>query len=197
MMQSATHDDRDDVLEGEEATALPRTFVVEASGTATIVRDRDGITERTEGEISVTHHIETLEEFGEFWDLRNKHYPKRETVDKLLGELEDGSVHYDEDPDEWDVLIDGHVQAYYGIGEAIVEFDGDLDSFDAPNQRFWVRVANNIGHDVDDLVKDFAKDLKDSELWGPGARLAELTVKHGNRDDLEAHTEALLEEIEG
>ncbi|ELY58724.1 hypothetical protein [Natronococcus jeotgali] len=196
-MQSATHDDPDGVHENEEVTALPRAFVVEASGPATIVRDCGGVTERTEGEISITHQIETLEEFGEFWNLRNKRFPKQDAINKLVGELEDGDVCYEEEPDEWDVLIDGHVQAFYGLAKTIVEFDGDPDLFDAPNQRYWDRVANNIGHDVDELVQDFAKDLKSSKLWGPGARLAELTVKHANRDDLVAHTEALFEEVEG
>jgi hypothetical protein len=51
------------------------------------------------------------------------------------------------------------------------------------------------GDDVDEMTISLAKDLKQSPLWGPGVRLAELTVKHGNRDDLEGHAEALLEEV--
>lgn len=43
---------------------------------------------------------------------------------------------------------------------------------------------------------DSAQDLKESPLWGPGARLAELVVRHTNREDLEGYTEALLEELQ-
>ncbi|RQG93705.1 hypothetical protein [Natrarchaeobius oligotrophus] len=192
-------DDNDVVaaLEGEQATPLPRAFIAEASGPATVVRDRGEVTERAEVDLEITHRIETLEEFGEFWALRNKRFPENEAIGTLLEVEPDGARYVigDDQLDAWDVQVDGHVQAFFGVGEAIVEFDGDLESFDAPNQRFWSRVANNIGHDVDDLVADFARDLKSTSLWGPGAHLAELAVKHGSREGLESYTEALLEEV--
>ncbi|WP_265108208.1 hypothetical protein [Halosolutus halophilus] len=146
-------------LEGEKVTPLPRSFLVEASGPATIIRDHGDVIERTAGED-----------------------PKQEAINRLLGRQEDDQVRYDEQAAEWDVLIDGHVQAYFGLAETIV--DGiDLESFDAPDQRFHDRVRNYIGKDVDELVADFAHDLNPSSLWGPGVRIAELAVKHDNRED--------------
>ncbi|WP_265112250.1 hypothetical protein [Halosolutus halophilus] len=183
-------------LEGEQVTPLPRSFLVEASGPATIIREHGDVTERTEGEVEISYRIETLEEFGEFWALRNKRHPKQKAIHKLLGRQDDDQVRYDEQVEEWDVQIDGHVQAYFGLAETIVEFDGDLDVFDAPDRRFFQRIANNIGKDVDELVAGFAHDLKPSSLWGPGARIAELAVKHGNRENLEGHVEALLKEVD-
>lgn len=184
------------VSEDKQATQLPRSFVVEASGPATIVRDRGKVTERTDGEISITHHIETLEEFGEFWGLHTKRHPKRQAVNKLLEDLEDDSVAYNRDIDEWDVLIDGHIQAFFGLAETIADYDGNINDFEASSHRYWEQLANNIGDDVDAIVAGFATDLKSCSVWGPGPRLAELTVKHGDRDDLESYTAALLEEVE-
>ncbi|AHG00986.1 hypothetical protein HALLA_12210 [Halostagnicola larsenii XH-48] len=43
---------------------------------------------------------------------------------------------------------------------------------------------------------EFAKDLKQSELWGPGARLAELVVRHADREDLDGYVAALLDEVD-
>ena len=198
MSAGADNSDVAGALEGEtvDGTPLPRSFLVEASGPATIVRDHGDITERTEGTVEISHRIETLEEFGEFWALRSKRHPERTAVNKLLNAQDEGmGARYDQ-VGEWDVVIDGHVQAFFGVAEAIVGFDGDIEDFDAPNQRFLGRVLNNIGHDVDTLVADFAQDLISSDLWGPGARLAEIVVKHGNRKDLESDVEALLEEVE-
>ncbi|WP_265109153.1 hypothetical protein [Halosolutus halophilus] len=183
-------------LEGEQVTPLPRSFLVEASGPATIIREHGDVTERTEGEVEISYRIETLEEFGEFWALRNKRHPKQEAINRLLGRQEDDQVRYDEQAAEWDVQIDVHVQAYFGLAETIVEFDGDLDVFDTPDRRFFQRIANNIGKNVDEFVADFAHDLKPSSLWGPGTRIAELAVKHGNREDLDGAVEALCEALE-
>lgn len=181
-----------------EGTPLPRPFVVEASGPATMVRYRGDVTERSEVELTISHDVTTLEEFGEWWALRNKRFPRKQAIGQLLEDQTTDGVGYTVDADQreaWDVQIDGHAKAFLGVGKTIVNFGGDLEKFDAPNRRFLDRLANNIGKDADELVVDFAADLESCELWGPGARIARLTVEHGNRNDLEHHVEALLEEV--
>ena len=136
MSAGADNSDVAGALEGEtvDGTPLPRSFLVEASGPATIVRDHGDITERTEGTVEISHRIETLEEFGEFWALRSKRHPERTAVNKLLNAQDEGmGARYDQ-VGEWDVVIDGHVQAFFGVAEAIVGFHGDIEDFDAPNQ---------------------------------------------------------------
>jgi hypothetical protein len=187
-------------LEGEtvDGTPIPRSFLVEGSGPVTVVRDRGDVTERTEGEVTISHRLETLEAFAEFWSFRNLQNWKRTAVRAVLKEHED-DVHYvidDGQLEAWDIQVDGHAQAFVGVAETIVEGDVSPRGFDSPERRFHNYLQGMPpGDDVDEMTISLAKDLKQSPLWGPGVRLAELTVKHGNRDDLEGHAEALLEEV--
>lgn len=94
------------------------------------------------------------------------------------------------------MLIDGHIQAFFGLAETIADYDGNINDFETSSHRYWERLANDIGDDVDAIVAGFATDLKSYSVWGLGPQLAELAVKHGDRDDLESYTAALLEEVE-
>ncbi|GAB3669589.1 hypothetical protein [Halopiger thermotolerans] len=196
----AADDDVAGALEGEgvDETVLPRSFLVEGSGPVTVVRDQGDVVERTEGEISISRRLETLEGFATFWYFRDLRNWKRNAIREVLKEQEDDSLRYaisDEQLKEWDVQVDGRAEAFIGVAETIV--DGEVsDDFDEPDQRFLGYVDNVGNRDVDEMTLDFAKDLKLSDLWGPGVRLAELVVRHANREDLEGYTEALLDELE-
>jgi hypothetical protein len=104
MSAGADNSDVAGALEGEtvDGTPLPRSFLVEASGPATIVRDHGDITERTEGTVEISHRIETLEEFGEFWALRSKRHPERTAVNKLLNAQDEGMGARCDQVGEWD-----------------------------------------------------------------------------------------------
>lgn len=196
----AADDDVAGALEGEtvDGTVLPRSFLVEGSGPVTVIRDRGDVTERTEGDVSISRRLETLEGFATFWSFRDLKHWKRNAIREVLEDQEDNSLRYEIDDDQleqWDVQVDGRVEAFIGVAETIL--DGKVpDDFEAPNQHFLGYVDNPSGRDVDGMTLDFAKGLKESPLWGPGARLAELVVRHAEREDLEAHVEALLEEVE-
>ncbi|MDJ1433559.1 hypothetical protein [Halostagnicola sp. A-GB9-2] len=188
-------------LEGEtvDGTVLPRSLLVEGAGPVTVVREHDDVTERTDGEISISRRLETLEAFAMFWYYRDLKNWKRNAIREVLEDYEDGTTRYvisDEQLEQWDVQVDGRAEAFIGVAETIVE-DEVADDFDAPNQRFLGYVENPTGRDVDELTLEFSKDLKASPLWGPGVRLAELVVRHAERDDLGHYVEALLEEVEG
>ncbi|OIB59378.1 hypothetical protein [Natrialba sp. SSL1] len=181
-----------------DGTPLPRSFLVEGGGPVTVVRERGEVTERTEGEVEISRRLETLEAFAMFWYYRDLRNWKRNAIREVLESSEDGSLRYvisDEQLEEWDVQVDGRAQAFIGVAETIVGGDID-DDFEAPDQRFLAYVENPTSKKADGLTLDITKDLKDSPLWGAGARLAELVVRHADREDLEHYTEALLEEVE-
>ncbi|QCC60776.1 hypothetical protein NP511_02205 [Natrinema thermotolerans] len=201
MSEAAGADDADaaGALEGEtvDGTVLPRSFLVEGSGPVTVVRDQGDVVERTEGEVTISRRLETLEGFATFWNFRDLKNWKRNAIREVLEDHEDDITRYvisDEQLEQWDVQADGRAQAFTGVAETIVD-DEVSDDFEAPSQHFLAYVDNPADRDVDEMTLDFAGDLKTSPLWGPGARLAELVVRHANREDLEGHTEALLEEI--
>ncbi|AXR80978.1 hypothetical protein [Natrarchaeobaculum sulfurireducens] len=185
-------------LEGEQATPIPRSFLVEGSGPVTVVRDHGDVTERTEGEVTIAHRLETLEAFAEFWALRGLRNWKRNAIRTVLEAHED-DVRYvitDDQLEAWDVQVDGRAQAFIGVAETMLEEDVTAGSIGTDDQRFAGYLANATDKDVDELTLDLARDLKRSPLWGPGAKLAELTIRHANRDDLEGYVEALLEEVD-
>ncbi|ELY96643.1 hypothetical protein C482_15483 [Natrialba chahannaoensis JCM 10990] len=186
-------------IEGEtiDGTTLPRPFLVEGEGPVTVVRDRGEVTERTEGEVEISRRLETLEAFAMFWYYRDLRNWKRNAIREVLESSEDDEIRYvidGEQLEQWDIQVDGRVGAFTGVAETMVGGEAS-DDFDAPNQRFLAYVENPSNRDVDEMALDLAKDLKVSSLWGPGARLAELAVRHSNREDLDHYAEALLEEV--
>ncbi|AFZ74589.1 hypothetical protein [Natronobacterium gregoryi] len=188
-------------LEGEtiDGTVLPRSFLVEGSGPVTAVRDHGDVVERTDGEVSLSRRLKTLDGFATFWSVRDLRHWKRNAIREVLEDYEGDDVRYvisDEQLEEWDVQVDGRADAFVGVAETIVNSEVD-DEFDAPNQHFSGYVANPSGRTVDEMTLDLAKDLKTSPLWGPGARLAEVVVRHAEREDLEGYVEGLLEEVSG
>ncbi|WP_160064539.1 hypothetical protein [Natronorubrum halalkaliphilum] len=198
-MSEAADTDVADAIDGEavDVTALPRSFLVEGSGPVTVVRDHGDVTERTEGEVSISRRLETLDGFATFWAFRDLRNWKRNAIREVLEDHEDGSLRYvisDDQLEQWDVQVDGRAQAFIGVAETIV--DGEVaDNFEAPDHRFESYAQNPSGRDVDEMTLDFAKDLKTSPLWGPGTRLAELTIRHSKRDELEHYVGELLEEV--
>lgn len=184
-------------LEAIDGIELPRSFIVEAGGPVTVVRENGDVVEYTESELTVTRELETLEAFGEFWTIRDNLEWKRHAVDLLLEEYGtdvSGYLINEEQLETWDVLADGHAQAFFGLGELIAA-GVDVEALDdSLSREFANRVAHARG-DVGEIVAAFARDLETSELWGPGAQIAEIAVRHGEREDLEGHVEALLEEV--
>lgn len=188
-------------LEGETADGLvlPRSFLVEGSGPVTVVRDHGDVVERTKSEISISHRLETLEAFAQFWRYRDLQNWKRNAIREVLDDHEADSLRYiisDEQLDQWDIQVDGRAQAFIGVAETIVNYDDDPATIKPADHRFESYLENPTNKDIDEFTVDLAKDVKDSPLWGPGARLAELSVRHANREDLEGYTEALLEEVD-
>lgn len=186
-------------LEGEQATMLPRSFLVEGDGPVTVIRDHGDVTERVEGSVTISRRLETLNEFAQFWRFRDLRHWKRNAIREVLADHEDATVRYvisDDQLEAWDVQVDGCAQAFVGAAETILEDDVGPQSIDAGDHRFTSYLENPTDKDVDELTLDLAKDLKNSPLWGPGARLAELTIRHANREDLEGYIEALAEEVE-
>ncbi|SFS63444.1 hypothetical protein [Halostagnicola kamekurae] len=182
-----------------EGTALPRSFLVEGAGPVTVVREHGDITERTEGEVSITRRLETLDEFAQFWRFRDLRNWKRNAIREVLESRENELLRYvidDEQLEAWSVQVDGRVQAFVGVAETIVGGQIDPKSVTAADHRFESYLRNNTGKDADELTLEFAKDLKGSPLWGPGARLAELVVRHADREDLDGYVAALLEEVD-
>ncbi|AHG00985.1 hypothetical protein HALLA_12205 [Halostagnicola larsenii XH-48] len=133
-------------LESETAdgTALPRSFLVEGSGPVTVVREHDDVTERTDGEISISRRLETLEAFAMFWYFRDLKNWKRNAIREVLADREDCTTRYaisDEQLEQWDVQVDGRAEAFIGVAETIV--DGEVSGgIDGPDRRFLGYVEN-------------------------------------------------------
>ncbi|WIV67521.1 hypothetical protein [Natrialbaceae archaeon AArc-T1-2] len=181
---------------------LPHSFLVDASGPVTRVTERgDDTIEKVRADVTIQRHLETLSEFADFWKLRNKRRWKAAAVETLL-DSDDELTTYEltEDHiDSWDVVVDGRVEAYVGLAETMIDYDGDdpRDSDLPKTIADRLRLAGEGHRDVDHVVTDFARDLRTSELWGRGVDLAYINAKHAQRKDVADDLANLLEDLEG
>ncbi len=183
------------------AIRLPHSFLVTASGPVTRVTERsDNTIEKVRVDVSITRRLETLAAFTDFWELRNQRYWKAGAVETLLNS-EDADTNYEltrEDIEDWDVVADGRVEAFVGLARAMVDYDGsDPRGSDLPRTiADRLRLAGEGHRDVDHVVTDFARDLRSSDLWGKGADLAYINVRHAQHEDIESDLERVLEDLQ-
>ncbi|WP_245800517.1 hypothetical protein [Natrinema saccharevitans] len=179
---------------------LPHSFLVTASGPVTRVSERsDATIEKRPVTVSVEYRLETLAEFIDFWKLRDRRRWKSAAVETLLGN-EDLETSYEltrSHIEDWDVVADGRVEAFAGLGQLMVDYDGAPDSTDLP--RTIVDRLHLAGEDhrgVDEIVIEFARELRRSELWGTGVDLAYINAKHAQHEDVEDDLERVLENLQ-
>jgi hypothetical protein len=173
-------------------TPLPRRFLATASGPVTRITDHgDETTERVRADISIEYSIETLEEFATFWGFRDFRSWKRAALEALLERQEPDAVMYalnEDDLEEWDITVDGRVETFTGLVETMTEYTGrEPTCRDAIPHRIAARI-NGLAdgrRSTDDVLKEFADELSRAELWGPGAHLTLLNVKHAHHEDIE------------
>ncbi|MFC6763556.1 hypothetical protein [Natrinema soli] len=182
----------DEAQSTDYTTPLPRRFLATASGPVDRITDYgDETTERVRADISIEYSIETLEEFATFWSFRDYRSWKRVALEALLEEQEPDAVTYAIDEDdlkEWDVTIDGRVEAFAGLVETMADYTGRDPSYrDAIPHRIAARIngLTDGRQTTDDVLTEFADELHRAELWGPGAHLTLLNVKHAHHEDIE------------
>ncbi|WP_306061035.1 hypothetical protein [Natronococcus wangiae] len=175
-----------------ETTPLPRRFLATASGPVTRITDHgDETTERVRAEISIEHSIETLEEFTTFWNFRDLRSWKQAALESLLEKQEPDAVTYavnEDDLEEWDVTVDGRVEAFAGLIETMADYTGrDPACRDVVPHRIAARIngLTDGRRSTDDVLEEFADELSRAELWEPGAHLTLLNVKHAHHEDIE------------
>lgn len=182
----------DEAQSTSETTPLPRRFLVTASGLVTRITDHGNeTTEHVRAEIAIEHSIETLEEFATFWDFRDLRSWKQAVLEVLLERQEPDAVTYAVDEDDleaWDATVDGRIEAFAGLVETMVDYTGrDLSCRDTILHRIASRInALTDGRQTtDDVLKEFADELSRAELWGHGAHLDLLNVKHAHHESIE------------
>lgn len=179
-------------------TPLPRRFLATASGPVTRITDHsDEMTERVRADISIEYSIETLEEFATFWEFRDYRSWKRAALEALLERQEPDAVTYavdEDDLEEWDVTVDGRVEAFAGLVETMADYTGrDPSCRDTIPHRIAARIngLTDGRQTTDDILTEFADKLHQAELWGLGAHLALLNVRHAHHEPIEQQAETL------
>ncbi len=181
-----------------ETTPLPRRFLATASGPVDRITDYgDETTERVHADISIEYSIETLEEFATFWSFRDYRSWKRAALEALLERQEPDAVTYavdEDDLEKWDVTVDGRVEAFAGLVETMADYTGrDPSCRDALPHQIAARInALTDGRQTtDDVLTEFADELHHAELWGLGAHLALLNVRHAHHEPIEQQAATL------
>lgn len=182
---------------------LRRPFLVEASGPAEKIAHVTGsLAEREETEISIVRSIETLAEFDAFYAERRKTDWKTNVVERLLSEESPENVGYEFHADEWDVQVDGRVDAFRGVIDALADPDldtgGDPCMGDADYCRNLVEIRDLVEserYDEDEGFADLVENCRQSPLFGPGAAIAKMDARHAAREDIEGYLEEFLEDV--
>ena len=94
----------------------------------------------------------------------------------------------EDDLEAWEVTVDGRVEAFTGLVETMADYTGrDPSCRDAIPHRIAARInALTDGRQTtDDVLTEFADELHQAELWGFGAHLTLLNVKHAHHEDIE------------
>ncbi|OLZ41509.1 hypothetical protein A6E15_11175 [Natrinema saccharevitans] len=174
--------------------------MVTASGPVTRVSERsDATVEKRPVTVSIERRLETLAEFVGFWKLRDYQRWKDAAVETLLGN-EDCETSYEltrSHIEDWDVVADGRVEAFVGLGQLMVDYDGDPEDTGLPKtiiDRLYLAGEDDRG--VDGIVIEFAQDLRSSDLWGTGVDLAYINAKHAQHEAIEDDLERVLEDLQ-
>lgn len=189
-----------------DKTPLPRSFLVEASGPATKrTRVTGDLAESDETTVEIQHRIETLEEFDRFYEARDKRHWKAVVVKTLLTEAAPEGVIYEFDADEWDVVVNGRVKSYRGVVEALGDDELEIGATNPTQARngdvslqlanYHIALVHTETMDQDEVFAKLADDCSKEALFGYGATIAKLDAKHGERENLAAYADALLEAV--
>ncbi|TYL37273.1 hypothetical protein CV102_18385 [Natronococcus pandeyae] len=178
-----------------ETPPLPRRFLATAGEPVTRITDHsDETTERVRVNISIEYSIETLEEFTTFWGFCDLRSWKRAALEALLGKQEPDTVTYavdEDDLEEWNVQVDGRVEAFAGLVETMADYTGSKPlTRDAIPHRIAGRIngLTDGRRSTNDVLGGFADELSRAELWGAGAYLTLLNVRHAHYEDIEQLT---------
>jgi hypothetical protein len=177
---------------------LPRSFLVEGEGPVTRITERtDGVVERETVDVEISRRLETLGEFDEFYRLRSRQEWKQGALVIALDGTADDGVRYDlsdEQLEEWTIQVDGRADAYHGLVETLEELAANTGTL-GRDLSHYAESVHDGRTEVDDAAANLAQDCKRSELFGPGAAIAELAEKHAARKPIAGYAEALVEDL--
>lgn len=208
--EDASGDEQPDSADEKTAeTPLPDPLHVYAEGPVTAnERPSDSVTETWDRTVRIDRTVDTLEDFGNLYDLRNKSNWKRSVIAYLL-DREDPDVRYTISSDyleEWTVTVDGRVEAYNGIVDVLADPESDI----GVESGEYVKVADlprelaqynyDLVHppdpcDWDNIGNKLFRDLVGSPLFGPGADLARINREHGVGNDIAPYLDDLVDDL--
>lgn len=202
--QTETESNGDQPAADADDVELSRPFLVEASGPVTKrTRVSGGLVETEETEVSIIRRAGTLEAFDAFYSEHNTRDWKKNVIQRLLSEEAPEDVVYEFHADDWDVQVDGRVDAFRGVIDVLADADletgGDPRMGGADYSSKLVSYHHSLTEaetlDEDEAFAKVVDDCRQSPLFGPGAAIAELDAKHSARKDLEGYVEQLLEDV--
>lgn len=186
-----------DTEETDSQTNLPHAFVVEASGPAQKKATANGVTEIDTKTLEFVEQVDTLEDFAFYYRQQATINEKNHILDHLLAGASHDTCKYrlNGRADEWDVTIDGRVEAFVGVADAMVDYENPMECAEFDTR--FAKTVSNAGDSMskDEVVEHITERLRDSDLWGPGADLAFLNAKNAAREDISTDVKQLAETV--
>lgn len=201
-----TESDADEQTDHE----LPRAFIVEASGPATkTTAVSENIREQEDvDELSISRRIETLEEFSQYYHVRNHTSLKEKVINAILkDETDPTTTAYRYDAADWSVQVDGRVGAFLGVIDVLEDEDIDVGmGTKTMSNTKRADIAKGLADLHVGMLQDsktpksafdsLADNCHQSPLFGPGATLAYLDAKHGAGERLDRYVRRFADDLE-